>query len=299
MSYLIHPIEWKILERAMLLGIERGVTRSCGKLFVRPWNRSGNTHLSGDFEVARLCVLEQLAPEYAIAESELRTVSPRAAKAAATRATNLAKKSVAELGEYGAQHKLTETKLRRAHINARYGIAPDPTIITELATNSQRRWFDAIHAFAEKNQAHRQRYAQKIAAQFEGMSSHVSFQRDEEDTVAKDFGSESAPVVSPSSPLNKENLEADSEAHLAANWSASIGSERTTERLTIFTTSLSSGARNLKNVPGFALFITFKQEVWIDRIRVLPGTFRVVSYELPKPWIDGNLEPTTAPSTLC
>jgi hypothetical protein len=197
MSYLIHPIEWKILKRAMVLGIERGVTRSCGTLFVRPWNRSGNTHLSGDFELARLCVLEQLAPEYAIAEAELRSVSPRAAKAAATRAANLAKKTVAELGAYGAELKAIQTKLCRAHVNARYGIAPDPTIITELAANSQRRWFSAIHAFAEKNRLSRERYAGKIAAGFEGMSSHVTFQRDEENKGAKVFGSESDPVVTP------------------------------------------------------------------------------------------------------
>jgi hypothetical protein len=180
MSYLIHPAEWKILRRAMELGIERGITRPCGTLFVRPWDKHGNTSLSIRFETARLCVLEQLAPEYEQARGEFLLISLRTAKAAATRTANLAKKLTAELGPKAAQHALTEMQLDRAHIEARYGTAPNSTIITDLATKSQRSRFDAIQVFAENNLMTREKYAWRAAEFFEGMRSHSSYRHDEE-----------------------------------------------------------------------------------------------------------------------
>jgi hypothetical protein len=198
---MIHPIEWKILRRAMVLGIARGVTKPCGTQFVRPWNKHGNRHLSSFYEIALQSVLEQLAPEYAIAEAEFRTVSPRAAKAAATRAANLLKKMTAQLGAHKAQHELTQMKLRRAHENARYGIVPDPAIITEHATVWQRRWFDKIFAFADGIRTRRERAIRDCAANFVGMRSHISYHRDAQKALA-----------------TSQNLETPSEqSHLLSN----------------------------------------------------------------------------------
>jgi hypothetical protein len=174
----IKPVEWKILRRAMELGVKRGITTSCGTQFILPWNRHGNRLLSSRFETARLSVLEQLAPEYAIAEAEFHLISLRTAKAAATRTANLFKKLTAEFGPVEAQHKLTEMQLERAKLEARFGTAPNPAIITKIATNWQRRRFDAIHAIAEENRVSLEKDAQTAAMYFEGMRSHVGYYRE-------------------------------------------------------------------------------------------------------------------------
>jgi hypothetical protein len=185
---LVKPVEWKILRRAMQLGIERGITTPCGTLFILPWNRDGSRQLSSRFETARLCVFEQLAPEYAIAEAEFHLISLRTAKAAATRTANLLKKLTADFGPVAAQHKLTEMQLGRAQLEARYGTAPDPAIITEIATNWQRRRFDAILASAEKNRMMQENRAQEAAMYFEGMRSHSKYYGNAENAdVSEEF----------------------------------------------------------------------------------------------------------------
>jgi hypothetical protein len=153
-------LEDRIIERAMVYGLESGVTCDGGRLFVKPWNRYGNRELTSITDVARLVVLERLPQEYARATMELRPWRnrvgdpslTRAAKAAITRAANKSAKQLAELGPLEHARLQTELKLRQAHEDAHIGIAPDPAIVNAQATVEHRAWFDHIVAFALRRQ---------------------------------------------------------------------------------------------------------------------------------------------------
>jgi hypothetical protein len=155
-----NTLEDKIIKRAMIYGLESGITCDGGRMFVKPWNRHGNRELTSITHVARPVVIERLPREYARATMELRPWRNRVgdpaltplAKAAMTRAANKSAKQLAEFGPVVHARLQIELKLRQAHEDAHIGIAPDPAIVDALTTIEQREFFAHIAAFALRRQ---------------------------------------------------------------------------------------------------------------------------------------------------